>query len=63
MKSFCSECGSAAPNLQMDGQLLVVPAGSLNNEPHVNPTAHIFYSSRAGWEDLMPKATKFEKLP
>lgn len=63
MKSFCSECGSAAPNLQMNGQLLVVPAGSLNNEPNIAPTAHIFYSSRAEWENLLDKTKKFEKLP
>ncbi len=25
-KAFCTECGSALPNLQMDGKLLVVPA-------------------------------------
>lgn len=27
-KSFCPECGSAVPNQQMNGKLLVVPAGS-----------------------------------
>ncbi len=30
IKSFCAECGSALPNIQMDGTLLVLPAGSLD---------------------------------
>ena len=29
-KSFCSICGSALPNIQLGGELLVVPAGSLD---------------------------------
>ncbi|HEY1080435.1 MAG TPA: GFA family protein [Bdellovibrio sp.] len=62
-KSFCQECGAAVPNLQMDGKLLVVPAGSLNTEVTIKPTAHIFCSSRASWEDSLPAAPKFEKLP
>src|SRR5690554_6374488 len=27
VKAFCSNCGSALPNLQMEGELLVVPPG------------------------------------
>ncbi|WP_413557360.1 GFA family protein [Bdellovibrio sp. HCB209] len=63
VKSFCQECGSAMPNLQMDGKLLVVPAGSLNTEVEIKPTAHIFCASRASWEDSLAQTRKFEKLP
>src|SRR5262245_57960147 len=31
-RSFCGTCGSALPVTQMNGKLLVVPAGSLNSE-------------------------------
>lgn len=62
-KCFCSTCGSALPNLQMDGKLLVVPAGSLNSEIMIRPNAHIFVASRAGWDDALEKIPMLEKLP
>ena len=46
-KSFCAECGSAVPNVQMDGALLVVPAGSLDSAIETQPPTPIFFS-RAG---------------
>lgn len=49
-KSFCSNCGSALPNTQMDGKLLVVPAGSLDGALSVTPDAHIFCANRADWD-------------
>ncbi len=63
MKSFCKTCGSGMPNLQMEGKLLVVPAGSLDTKVDIKPTAHIFYASKANWETELDKITKFEKLP
>lgn len=63
MKSFCHECGSAVPSEQMNGQLLVVPAGSLDSDLSMTPTAHLFYSRRADWETNLEKIKKFEKLP
>jgi hypothetical protein len=47
----------------MDGKLLVVPAGSLNNDPGIKPTAHIFGSSQASWEQFLEGIKKFEKFP
>lgn len=62
-KSFCEQCGSAMPNFQMDGKLLVVPAGSLDTEVAIKPTAHIFVSSQASWEKDLDSVKKFEKFP
>jgi hypothetical protein len=47
----------------MDGKLLVVPAGSLNSEVTIKPTAHIFCSSQANWSDSLETIKKFEKFP
>ncbi|WP_286235662.1 GFA family protein [Thalassotalea sediminis] len=63
IKSFCSNCGSAVPSLQMDGKLLVVPAGSINQDISIKPNAHIFISSRANWECGLEKIPSYEKLP
>jgi hypothetical protein len=62
-KSFCKECGSAAPSLQMDGKLLVVPAGSLDTDLDITPTAHLFCTSKASWEHDLEKIKKFDQLP
>jgi hypothetical protein len=62
-RSFCRICGSAVPMTQMNGKLLVVPAGSLSSEVRIRPDAHIFVSSRADWDDALEKVPTFEKFP
>ncbi|MCC1495330.1 GFA family protein [Alcanivorax sp. 1008] len=61
-KSFCKLCGSALPGTQI-ADLLVVPAGCLDTEITMLPTAHIFLSSKAVWEEGLGEVTKFEELP
>ena len=46
---FCSECGSPLPRVSLDGKSVVVPAGSLDHEPDIEPQARIFQGSRAEW--------------
>jgi hypothetical protein len=62
-KGFCAVCGSALPKTQMSGNLLVVPAGSLNSEVRIRPNAHIFASSRADWDVALEEVPTFEKFP
>lgn len=61
-KSFCKLCGSAMPNSQITGSL-VIPAGCLDTEITILPTAHIFSSRQAAWEEGLEKVPKFDKLP
>ncbi|QSR35348.1 aldehyde-activating protein [Marinobacterium iners] len=61
-RCFCKFCGSALPNTQMAG-VLIVPAGSLDTEVSIVPTAHIFSSSKAHWEEASEEVPTFEKLP
>ncbi|MBU2873001.1 GFA family protein [Marinobacter salexigens] len=61
-KSFCRLCGSALPNSQ-NGGLLVVPAGCLDTDIAMAPTAHIFSSSKAVWDDRLGEVPEFEWLP
>jgi len=63
IKSFCTNCGSALPNIQMDGKLLVVPAGSLDSDISIRPQGHIYYASKANWDTELEKLPKFEELP
>lgn len=62
-KSFCNECGSAVPSLQMEGKLIVVPVGSLDSELSILPDAHIFCSSKASWENKLETIKRFETFP
>lgn len=62
-RSFCSICGSPVPSLQMDGALLVVPAGSLDSDVAISPIAHIFTASRAGWDQDLETVPSLEGLP
>ncbi|MDQ8194881.1 GFA family protein [Coraliomargarita sp. SDUM461004] len=62
-KSFCSACGSALPNIQMDGKQLMVPAGSLDSDLSIQPTAHIFISNKANWDMNLEKYPMIENLP
>ncbi|MBN2647748.1 MAG: GFA family protein [Thiotrichales bacterium] len=61
-KSFCKFCGSALPNTEVSG-LLVVPAGCLDTRVSIAPTAHIFTSCKAAWDERLEEVPTFEALP
>ncbi|MGS0535694.1 GFA family protein [Pseudoalteromonas sp. SaAl2] len=63
IKSFCSNCGSAVPNIQMNNTLVVVPAGCLNQDITIKPTAHIYKSSEAAWAKNLDKVQSYDQLP
>lgn len=62
-KSFCHGCGAALPSQQLDGALLVVPAGSLDTRVPLRPDAHIFVSSRADWDTGLEDIPRLPLLP
>jgi hypothetical protein len=63
IKCFCTNCGSALPNIQMDGKLLVVPAGSIDSNVDIKPQGHIYYANKANWDNELEKVPTFEELP
>jgi hypothetical protein len=62
-KSFCIECGAALPSVQMDGAVLVVPAGSIDSAIAMRPNAHICCASRADWDAELDVVPKLDGLP
>lgn len=62
-RSFCRTCGSALPGAQVDGALLVVPAGSLDGPVDIRPTAHICCDSRADWDAGLADIPHLPGLP
>lgn len=63
VKSFCSNCGSATPSIQMEGKLIVVPAGSIDTPVELRPNAHLFTGSRASWDEDLESLKSFKGLP
>ena len=59
---FCSNCGSLMPRTSPEAGLVVIPAGSLDHDLDIRPTARIFYDSRANWScdgDDVPCFTEY----
>jgi len=55
---FCSHCGSPMPRVVPELDTVVIPAGTLDAEPPIQPQARIFWDSRAAWscsgDDIPP---------
>nr|WP_321460368.1 GFA family protein [uncultured Cohaesibacter sp.] len=62
-KCFCTICGSALPFYQSNGDILVVPAGSLDSPVSLRPNAHICFSMRANWDNELASLEKIDELP
>lgn len=62
-KVFCADCGSGLPFLSQSGKFLIVPAGSLNEEPSKAVDAQIFCSEQTEWHKSGLKAVKLEGFP
>ena len=47
--AFCSRCGAPVPHATRSGREIIIPAGSLRDDPGVRPSANLHWTSRAGW--------------
>ena len=48
----CAECGSLLYSVVREGTYVHVALGSLEDEPAIRPTEHIFVGSKASWFDI-----------
>lgn len=46
---FCSNCGSPMPRAMPSIGAVIIPAGTLDTEPVMQPQSRIFWDSRAEW--------------
>ena len=49
----CAGCGSLLYSVVRDGAYVHVALGSLEDEPSIRPTEHIFVGSKAPWFEIM----------
>ena len=61
--SFCKNCGSSLPWLSKSGQVVIVPAGSLDDDPGIRPSKNIFCGSRSAWYTAASSLPEHEEGP
>ena len=61
--SFCTVCGSSLPWLTQSGKAIVVPAGTLDDDPKIRPYQNIFCASRAIWYVEPGALPEYDELP
>ncbi len=62
-KCFCTRCGSTVPCVSRTGQYLLIPVGTLDDDPGITPGDNIFWADRAAWYDDGLKSEKFDAYP
>lgn len=62
-KCFCGNCGSVVPYNNRPSTALIIPAGSLDEDPGIVPEANIFWPDRACWYDAAVGAERCEEYP
>jgi hypothetical protein len=60
---FCITCGSSLPWEAQSGRAVIVPAGTLDADPEINPGWNIYCASRAEWYVEPDSLPKYEELP
>jgi hypothetical protein len=60
---FCSVCGSRLPWRSRNGEFVLVPAGSLDQDPGARPERNIYWSSRAPWYVDVSHLPTFDEKP
>ena len=60
---FCKTCGSSTPWINKSGRALIIPAGTLDDDPGTRPVQNIFFGSRAPWYVDASELMKWYELP
>ncbi|MBL4907493.1 MAG: GFA family protein [Sneathiella sp.] len=62
-KAFCKNCGSGVPFFNTHQTAVIVPAGSLNAEPHFSAQDKIFMNEQTDWCRAIDTAALFDTFP
>jgi hypothetical protein len=61
--AFCRRCGSGLPRVSAARGFVLVPAGSLDVDPGIRPSGHIFVGSKAEWYEITGELPRYDELP
>ncbi|MFT5658032.1 MAG: hypothetical protein ACI9KN_001311 [Gammaproteobacteria bacterium] len=61
--AFCKNCGSSLPWQAKSGKTVVVPAGTFDDHPGIEPSQNIFCASKAEWYKAASELPEYDELP
>ena len=61
--SFCKKCGSSLPWQTKSNKAVVIPAGTLDEDPKIKPIQNIYLENKASWYEDPNNLLKYEALP
>jgi hypothetical protein len=59
--SFCRRCGSVLFSVVRAGAFVHLTLGTLEGEPSIRPSFHIFVGSKAPWHEITDALPKYEE--
>jgi hypothetical protein len=60
---FCRSCGAKLPRVDRERGIAVVPMGSLDDDPGIQPQEHIFVNDRAVWAGIHDDRPQYAGYP
>ena len=61
--THCAQCGSLVFSVVRDGGFVHVALGTLEGEPGIRPSAHIFVGSKAVWFEISDGLPQYDGFP
>ena len=61
--SFCRICGSPMPRKLPTRDVVLIPAGALDDDPKARTSCHIFVESKAPWHEITDHLPQFPEGP
>jgi len=61
--AFCQKCGSSLPWYTKNGKIVVVPAGTIDGHPGIEPQQNVFCGSKAEWYISPNELPEYDELP
>jgi hypothetical protein len=59
---FCKTCGSSLPWLAQSGAAVIIPAGTLDDDPEIKPSQNIYWKDRAPWRAAVDALPQHDEL-
>ena len=60
--AFCKRCGSDLPRMARE-DAMVIPAGALDDDPGIRPSAHVCVSGKASWFEITDELPQYAGVP
>lgn len=60
---FCKACGSSLPWLTQSGKAIVIPAGTLDDDPQEIPVHNVYFADKPSWHIDPQKLPAYDSLP